>query len=114
MGMSVDTSKLDESIGIISDCFNDKILETFAGLASVIKAEMENGDNAVMEQAYEQCKKTQEVYNPCIESVKGFFKDVNETIEVADYLEKRANMGSVGSHDAAFTTENLDAADAKL
>ena len=114
MGMSVDTAKLDESIGIISDCFNNKILDTFAELASVIKAEKENGDNAIMDQAYEQCKKTQEVYNPCVASVEGFFKDVNETIEVADYLEKRANMGSVGSHDASFSSENLDAADAKL
>ena len=106
--MQIETSKLDDSIVLIMKSFNENVLETFRNIAQVIKEERDNGDNAVMDQAYDQCKKTLGVYNPCVESTRKFVEDVKATMDVAEYLEKMADMESAGSHDASFATQNLD------
>ena len=112
--IQLDKEKLDGSIGLLTSAFNGNVLESFASLAQVLKEEQASVNNEVVNQAYEQCKKVQGIYNDCLESLKGFFQDVNEVIDIAEYLEKQADMGSVGSHDATFANQGIDASEVRI
>ena len=43
--------------------------------------------------------------------MNGFFKDCNEVAIIAEYLEKKADIGAVKSHDTSFKNQGIDSAD---
>lgn len=112
--MKLNQEQIRESIGRLKKAFNGDVIEVFNDLAVVLKEEKQNGDNSVVDQAYEQCKKVQNIYNPCVESMAGFFRDAEGVAEIAEYLEKQADMGEVGSHDASFANQGIDADAARI
>lgn len=115
MAVKLNVERLDGSIGLLQKVFNQDVLESFTKLAMILKAERENnGGNAVIEQAYQACVKTQNIYNPCVDSYKGFFKDLSEVGEIATYLESQANIGDVRSASAEFNNQKISAEDVRL
>lgn len=109
--MELNQVTLESTIGEIKKRFNDDTLAAFEGLAVALKGEAANGGNALVDQALEQCKKVQTMYNTCLNSVNGFFKDCNEVAIIAEYLEKKADIGAVKSHDTSFKNQGIDSAD---
>lgn len=115
MALNIEKSELDESIGSLTKAVNEDVLDQFAGLAVLLKEERENAGNAVVDQAFDACIKFQNIYNGAVESLQsGFLKDATEIAEIAEYLEKQANMGDVGSHDATFSGQAINAEDVRI
>ena len=109
--LKFDTATLDASLGVLSDSFNKKVLDSFTPLARALKEEAENGVNALVDKALANCKKVQDIYNPCVDSYKGFFTDMREVNEIAEYLDKKAELGEIGTHDASFKNEGIDSSE---
>lgn len=114
MALNLSKEKLDGSIGALHRSFNDQVLESFAGLAIVLKEEADNGGNELVQQALDNCLKVQNAYNPCVESMKGFFKDMSEVAEVAEYLEKQASIGDVKSRETTFQNQGISADEVRM
>lgn len=112
--LNLSKEKLDDSVGVLTRVTNEDFLAAFTDLAKVLKEEQANGGNAVIDQALENCTKFQNTYNPYVESTRGLLKDIREVAEVADYLEKQANIGSVGTHDATFKNAGISADEARI
>lgn len=106
--LKFDTAALDASLGVLSDTFNKRVLDSFVPLAKALRDEADLGGNPLVEKAFAACKKVQDIYNPCVESYKGFLADMRAINEIAEYLDKRAELGDVGSHDASFQSQNID------
>lgn len=112
--LQLNKEKLDGSVGVLRKVTNDDFLAVFTDLAKDLKGEQAAGGNAVVDQALENCLAFQNVYNPFVESTKGLLKDITEISQVAEYLEKQANIGSVGSHDASFANQGIQAEDVRI
>ena len=112
--LNLSKEKLDDSIGVLTRVTNEDFLGVFSDLAKVLKDEQANGGNAVIDQALENCTKFQNMYNPYVESTRGLLKDIREVSEIAEYLEKQASIGSVGTHDATFKSSGINADEARI
>ena len=109
--MELNKVTLASTIGEIKRSFNDGVLDAFGEVAAALKAEAANGGNALIDQALEQCKKTQDMYNTCLGSVDGFLKDCTEVAAIAEYLEKQADIGAVKTRDTSFKNQGIDSSE---
>lgn len=107
--LSLSKEALDNSVGVLQRVTNEAFLEHFGTIAKTLKGEADNGGNAVVTQALDNCLKFQNIYNPFVDSMRGLLSDMNAVSEVQEYLEKQANIGAVGSHDATFQNQGIDA-----
>ena len=112
--LNLSKEKLDNSVGALRKAFNDEVLEACTQLATTLKTEAENGGNELVKQALDNCLKVQNAYNPCVESMKGFLKDMTEVSEIAEYLEKQASIGDVASHDTSFSNQGISADEVRM
>lgn len=112
MGLALNKEQLDASIGALKATTNENILAHFEVIANILKDE--RGQNAITDQVFDACRKFQEQYNNYVPGVHKLIEEFGSVIDIAEYLEKSADMGTVGSHDTGFVTEGIDAEAAKL
>lgn len=110
--LNLNKERLDASIGVIQKSANEGILEVFQELANVLKEE--HGNNEVAAQAYEACRKFQELYNPYVPGVRAVMEAFRSVEEIAEYLDKQINLGEVATRDTSFKVDPIDAAAARL
>ena len=94
--MELNKVTLDSTIGEIKRSFNDGVLDAFGEVAAALKAEAANGGNALIDQALEQCKKTQDMYNTCL----GY---VDAIIQLARWGERKPTLLIVDGYALTFS-----------
>lgn len=104
--LKLDSEKFNNSIGALKAASNDQIVESMTRVAQTLK---NTGDsNPLVEQALEACKKFQNQYNVTLAGIDGFIKETRKMYDIAEHMEKRANVGEVSSRDTAFDNQQID------
>lgn len=104
--VKLEKEKLENSIGVLSKSFNEDVLEKVGHVAGVLK---NIGDsNPLVEQTMVACKKFQGQYNTTLEGVSSFLEETAKVFDIAEFMEKRATVGEVGSRDTGFSTEKIN------
>ena len=107
--LNLDTSKIEESYGVIQDTVNKGVIDVVNELAAALLPEA--GTNTLVDELIGLCKKTQEQYNTeFFPSVKELLKDFEETFNIAEYLAKKASVGEIAKQDVGYKTSGIDAA----
>lgn len=99
---------IDESIGNLVKCINSDVMESCDELAAILMPE--RGKNEITDQVIAGCKTMQTVYNEYITSAQTAIDTAKGVAEIAEYLEKRADMGTVASASVDFKSEAVDPA----
>lgn len=98
--MKLDAGKFQESIGSIKQVVNTEILETMQLVAQALQ---NTGDtNKIVDDQLENCKKFQTHYNTTLDGVKSFMGELGKVYDIAEFMDKKANIGEVKSRDTGF------------
>lgn len=92
----------------INKASNAEVIDAMKDIASLLKAH--EGEAAVVDQAYENCRKLADSYNGGFyESLVSLKKTFNELFDLSEHLEKKANIGGISNVDTSFEAGKLDA-----
>lgn len=104
--LKLDAQKFEETIGQLKKGFNQDVLESVGKVAAVLKDDI--GENPIIAQTVDQCKKFQASYNVALEGVDKVIGEFGKVFDITEYLEKRATVGELSSRDTSFSTSNID------
>lgn len=104
--LKLDAQKFDETIGQLKKGFNHDVLESVGKVAAILKDDV--GENPVIDQTIEQCKKFQASYNVALECVDKVIREFGKVYDITEYLEKRVSVGEISSRDTSFATSDID------
>lgn len=106
--LKIDSQKIDDSFGLLTQGANSGIVEVLEQAAQAILPLQ--GSNALADELIENCKKVQDNYN------NGFLPGLNATIEefkkvidIGEYLAKIATVGDVKNEDTGVAVDQIDA-----
>lgn len=98
--MKLNAGKFQESIGAIKQVVNTEILEV---MQSVAQALQNTGDtNRIVTDQLDNCKKFQTHYNTTLEGVEAFMGELGKVYDIAEFMDKKANIGEVKSRNTGF------------
>lgn len=93
--MKLDKQLADETVVALQNFCNKDVIEMFQNTGAIAK-KLGNEDNEIVQQFLAQGKKTEELYNDCIETViSPVIKEFVTQAELADYMATKASVGSV-------------------
>lgn len=104
--LNLDQEKLESSLGIITKSFSNDFIESTVGLGQTLgNAE----DNQLNQQALENWKKVQAIYNEVVPVVTGYMEETKKVYDVAEYLDKKFDAGQVSNVSIDEQVGNIDA-----
>ena len=104
--VKLDAEKLQNSVGVLKTTVNTEMLEDMIKVASTLQ---NTGDtNKQVEQQLENCKKFQAQYITTLKGVNDYIGELGKVYDIAEFMDKKANVGDVSSRDTGFNTNKVD------
>lgn len=104
----LDAQEFNDTYNEINKVTNSDIIEVMNGLAQTLKEHKDDAE--IFGQAYENCKKLADSYNGGFyESLCHLKETFDGLFDLSEYMEKKANIGSVSSADTSFKAGTFDA-----
>ena len=91
----------------INKAANSDLIESVQNLGALLTQHKD--DNEIANQAYENCKALAECYNNGFyDSLCGLKKTYDNLFDLSEYMDKKANIGSVSKADTSFKAGTFD------
>lgn len=92
----------------LNKAINSDVLDAMNSTATILKEHQ--GENALIDQAYENCKVLANNYNDGFyPSIVGLKKTFDTMFDLSEHLAKHANIGEVAQVDSSFKSGTVDA-----
>ena len=106
--INIDVNKIEESLGPLQGAANDDVIEVINQLAAALLPLQ--GDNELVDQAIEQCKAVQDMYNAgFLTTLEAKITEFKKVIDIGEWLQKSASVGTVTKIDTGAETGSIDA-----
>lgn len=104
--LNLDSEKFENSIGELKKAANENVIANMTAVAAALRNT--DDSNPLIGQSLENCKKFQFQYNVCLEGIESFIGEMDKVYEISEYMQKKANVGTVSGRDTGFSTEKID------
>lgn len=105
----LDGEEFNATYNQINKAANSDVIDAIQGIAGILKPHKDDAE--IFGQAYENCVALAKSYNDggFYDSLCGLKKTFDELFDLSEYMEKKANIGSVSSADTSFKSGGFDA-----
>lgn len=106
--IKLDAEEFSNTYAAINKASNTDVLDAMKALSAVLKTQ--EGESEIADQAMDACRSLADSYNNGFyESLVGLKKTFGELFDMAEWMQRNANIGGVSKTDTAFNAGKIDA-----
>lgn len=105
--IKLNSEEFNSTYAQILKASNEQVIDAMGSIASILKSH--SGESAVIDQCLDNCKALQKSYNEGFyDSLTNLKKTYDGLFDLSEYMEKKANIGSVSQVDTGFKAGTFD------